>query len=105
MKIPNSATSCQGSPTIEMRAKPTPYSSPVVARTAVGPYRSLRRPQKYASTPMTRMASEVLPDRMVRDQPNSSSKTSKNRPIANSRPTNRELRQAGAEDDRVSWVH
>ena len=36
---------------------------------------------------MTRMASEVLPDRIVRDQPNSSSKASKNRPIANSRPT------------------
>ena len=86
-KIPNSATSCHGAPMIEMSAKPTPYSMPVAPRTTVGPYRSLMRPPKYASNPMTRMASEVLPERIVRGQPNSSSNTSKKSPIENSSPT------------------
>ena len=36
---------------------------------------------------MTRIAREVLPDRIVRGQPNSSSNTSKNSPIENSSPT------------------
>ena len=51
MKIPNSATSCQGSPTIEMRAKPTPYSMPVVARTAVGPVAIAQAPAEVREQP------------------------------------------------------
>ena len=105
MKIPNSATSCQGSPITEMRPKPIPYSNPVVPSTAVGPYRSLRRPAEErqhshdqngqggaARQQRSRPAELVFED--VEEQSDREQQAH-----------DRELRHAGADDHRVSRVH